>query len=135
MAYKIADVEGVGPAYAEKLKAAGIATTDDFLKICCDRKGRQKVCDTTGISDKLVLKWANHCDLMRVNGVGPEYSELLEAAGVDTVKELRNRRADNLATKMKEVCEEKKITRTSPSAKVVQKWIDQAKELDPVMTH
>jgi predicted flap endonuclease-1-like 5' DNA nuclease len=82
-----------------------------------------------------LLKWANMADLMRISGVGEEFSELLEAAGVDTVKELRNRNAENLAAKMAEVNAEKKLTRALPSAKTVAKWVDQAKELKPLITH
>ena len=119
----------------EKLGLVGIKTTEDFLKLCCDPKGRDKAAEGTGLSKKLILKWANLADLMRINGVGPQYSELLEAAGVDTVKELRHRNAENLATKMAEVNEEKKLTREVPSAKVVINWIEAAKSMDPGITY
>lgn len=132
---KVEEIEGVGPAYAEKLAAAGIKSIEGLLDACATRKGREKVAETTGISDKLILKWANHADLMRIKGVGPEFSELLEASGVDTVKELRHRNAENLAAKMKEVSDEKKITRASPSAKQVAEWIEQAKGLEPKISH
>ena len=135
MSYKIEEIEGIGPAYAEKLTAADIKTTDDLLKLCCDASGRKSTAGTTGVSEAQLLKWANMADLMRISGVGSEYSELLEAAGVDTVKELRNRNAENLATKMMEVNEAKKLTRTVPSEKVVIGWVDQAKSLDPLITH
>jgi len=135
MGYKIDEIEGIGPAYAGKLATAKIGTTDDLLKLCCDAKGRKTTAETTGISEGQLLKWANMADLMRVSGVGSEYSELLEAAGVDTVKELRNRNAENLAAKMAEVNASKKLTRTVPSEKVVSGWIDQAKSLDPLITH
>jgi predicted flap endonuclease-1-like 5' DNA nuclease len=135
MGYKIEEIEGIGPAYAEKLAAANIKTTGDLLKLCCDAKGRKTTAETTGVSEGQLLKWANMADLMRVSGVGSEYSELLEAAGVDTVKELRNRNAENLAAKMAEVNASKKLTRTVPSEKVVSGWIDQAKSLDPLITH
>ena len=135
MGYKIEDVEGIGPAYAEKLAAVGIKTTTGFLKACRDRKGRKNVGEGTGISEKYLLKWANLADLMRIHGVGPQFSELMEAAGVDTVKELRHRNAANLAARMKDVHEAKGITRTSPPPSIVQRWIDQATELDPVATH
>ena len=94
MAYLIVDVEGIGPTFEEKLKPVGIQTTADFLDKCCDKQGRKKIGEETGISEKLLLTWANRADLMRISGVGPQYSELLEAAGVDTVKELRHRNAD-----------------------------------------
>lgn len=135
MAYKIEEIEGIGPAYCEKLSVAGISTTDDLLKHCCDAKGRKQAAEKCGLSTAQLLKWANLADLMRISGVGGEYSELLEAAGVDTVKELRNRNAANLATSMKEVNDSKKLTRTVPSETTVAKWIDQAKEMEPLITH
>lgn len=135
MSYKIEEIEGIGPAYAEKLAAANIASTDDLLKLCCDTSGRKTTAETTGVPESQLLKWANMADLMRISGVGSEYSELLEAAGVDTVKELRNRNAENLAAKMAEVNETRKLTRTVPSEKVVSDWVEQAKTLDPVITH
>lgn len=132
---KVEEIEGVGPAYAEKLAAAGIKSVEDLLEQCGTRKGREKVAEATGISEKLILKWTNHADLMRIKGVGPEYAELLEAAGVDTVKELKHRNAENLAAKMKEVSEAKKITRQSPSVSQVADWIEQAKGLEPKISH
>lgn len=135
MGYKIEEIEGIGPSYGEKLAAADIKSTDDLLKLCCDAKGRKATAEKTGLTEKQLLKWANMADLMRISGVGSEYSELLEAAGVDTVKELRNRRADNLAAKMAEVNEQKKLTRSVPSESQVEKWVEQAKGLDPLITH
>jgi predicted flap endonuclease-1-like 5' DNA nuclease len=135
MSYKIQEIEGIGPAYADKLAAADIDTTDELLKLCCDAKGRKTTSEKTGVSESQLLKWANMADLMRISGIGSEFSELLEAAGVDTVKELRNRNAGNLAAKMAEVNEEKKLTRTVPSEKTVAGWVDQAKSLDPLITH
>ncbi|WP_336960413.1 DUF4332 domain-containing protein [Sphingobium aquiterrae] len=135
MAYKIDEIEGIGSKYAERLQSSGIKTTDDLLKFCGSRKGREDVAAQTGFSTIQLLKWANMADLMRISGVGEEYSELLEAAGVDTVKELALRRADNLAAKMKEANEAKKLTRALPAASQVQKWIDQAKTLDAAISH
>jgi predicted flap endonuclease-1-like 5' DNA nuclease len=135
MSYKIQEIEGIGPAYADKLAAADIDTTDELLKLCCDAKGRKTTSEKTGVSESQLLKWANMADLMRISGIGSEFSELLEAAGVDTVKELRNRNAGNLAAKMAEVNEQKKLTRTVPSEKTVAGWVDQAKSLDPLITH
>jgi predicted flap endonuclease-1-like 5' DNA nuclease len=135
MGYKIEDIEGIGPTYAGKLAAAKIATTDDLLELCKTTQGRDSVSQTTGVSSNQLLKWTNLADLMRVSGIGSEYSELLEAVGVDTIKELRNRNAENLASKMKEVNEEKKLTRTIPNAKVVQDWIDGAGKLPPMITY
>jgi predicted flap endonuclease-1-like 5' DNA nuclease len=135
MSYKIEDIEGIGPTYAEKLAAAKIATTDDLLQQCKTPEGRDSVSQTTGVSSNQILKWTNLADLMRVSGVSSEYSELLEAAGVDTIKELRNRNAENLASKMKEVNEAKKLTRVTPSAKVVHDWIENAGTLPPMITY
>lgn len=132
---KVEEVEGIGPAYGEKLKGADIKDTDTLLKLCCDKKGRKETAEKTGLSEAQLLKWANMCDLFRIKGVGSEFAELLEAAGVDTVKELRNRNATNLAEKCKEVNEAKKLTRALPSEKTITGWVDQAKTLDPVITH
>ncbi|MFO1154547.1 MAG: DUF4332 domain-containing protein [Rhodospirillales bacterium] len=135
MAKGIEKVEGIGPAQAEKLSAAGIGTVEDLLAKCATAKGRAQVAETTQISEKQLLRWVNMADLMRISGVGEEFSELLEAAGVDTVKELQHRNADNLAAKMVEVNEKKKLCRRTPSASEVTKWIEQAKALEPIITH
>ncbi|MBA5779082.1 DUF4332 domain-containing protein [Stappia sp. F7233] len=135
MSYSIAEIEGIGPAYAEKLQAVGIRTTDAYLAKAKDPKGRKALAQDTGIDDKRILKWANMADLMRIKGIGEEYSELLEAAGVDTVKELKTRKAANLAAKMKEVNDAKKLVRQLPSEKSVEGWVEQAKALPPMMTY
>lgn len=135
MAYKVIDIEGVGAAYAEKLTAAGVVTTAQYLAKCTTPAGRKALAEETGISDKLILKWANHADLFRVKGVGPQFAELLEAAGVDTVKELAHRKAENLAAKMAEVNAEKKLVRRVPVVSEVQKMVDFAKELPGVLTY
>jgi predicted flap endonuclease-1-like 5' DNA nuclease len=135
VSYKIDKIEGIGPAMSEKLGQAGIATTDDLLDKCASKKGRVDTAAATGISETYLLKWANKADLMRVSGIGEEYSDLLEVSGVDTVKELRNRNAENLAAKMKEVNDVKKLTRALPSADVVGRWIEQAKTMEPIISH
>lgn len=135
MKYNIIDIEGVGDAYAEKLKGADIKTVDDLLEAGATAKGRKKLAETTGISEKLILRWVNHADLFRINGVGPQFAELLEAAGVDTVKEMRHRNADNLAAKMAEVNEQKHLTRRTPTATELQKMIDEAASLEPKVTY
>ncbi|GGB50323.1 ferredoxin [Roseibium aquae] len=135
MAYAISEIEGIGPVYAEKLGAVGIKTTEAYLERAKDPKGRKALAEETGIEEKRILKWANMADLMRINGVGEEYSELLEAAGVDTVKELKHRKPENLAAKMAEVNETKKLVRQVPSESQVVKWVEQAKELPPMMTY
>jgi predicted flap endonuclease-1-like 5' DNA nuclease len=135
MGYKIDEIEGIGPSYAAKLAPVGIKNTDDFLKLCCSAKGRKEIAAKSGVSETMLLKWANMADLMRISGVARQYSELLEAAGVDTVKELRTRRADNLAAKMIEINTAKKLVKSPPTQDAVQKWIDQAKALEPKITH
>lgn len=135
MGYSITDIEGIGPKFGEMLSKAGITNTDKLLAECASKSGRKKTADATGLKEAQLLKWANMADLMRISGVGEEYSELLEAAGVDTVKELRNRNADNLAEKMGEVNAQKKLVRQAPSASQVTKWVAQAKTLDPMITH
>ena len=135
MSYKIDEIEGIGPSNREKLGAAGIKTTDDLLKMCCSSKGRDETSTKTGVSSSQLLQWTNMADLMRISGVAEEYSELLHAAGVDTVKELQHRNADNLAQAMADANETKNLTRKVPSSGEVTKWIDQAKSLDPVITH
>lgn len=107
MSYKIEEIEGIGPVMAEKLAKAEIKTTNDLLDTCSDKKGRSSTSELTGCSTTQLLKWVNMADLMRISGVGQEFSELLEAAGVDTVKELRNRNAANLTAAMISTNEEK----------------------------
>ncbi len=135
MAYKIIDIEGIGPVYAQKLEAAGIKTTDDLLKEGATRTGRSKLAETTGISEKLILTWVNHSDLFRINGVAGQFAELLEAAGVDTVKELRHRVAANLQAKMVEVNEQKNLCNRVPAVSEIEKMIEQAKQLEPIVTY
>ncbi|MBR6138570.1 MAG: DUF4332 domain-containing protein [Prevotella sp.] len=135
MTYKIVDVEGIGPVYAEKLVAAGIDNTEKLLEKCSKPAGRKALEEETGISGKLILTWTNHCDLMRIDGIGPQFSELLEAAGVDTVKELKHRKPENLQPKLEEVNAEKKLVRRVPALKEVEKMIAQAAELPAVMEY
>ena len=135
MSKSIQDVEGIGPKYAEMLQQAGINTTDNLLEFGGTKSGRKGLAEKTSINEKNILKWVNMCDLFRINGVAGQFAELLEGAGVDTVKELRNRNADNLAEKMAEVNKEKNLCKASPSAKIVIKWIEQAKEITPMVSH
>lgn len=135
MDYKIEEIEGIGPSYAEKLAEAGISTTGKLLDECCSRKGRQAMAESTGVSEKLLLKWSNMADMMRISGIGPQFAEMLEAAGVDTVKELAQRRADNLAAKMEEVKEAKRIAKATPAESIVAGWIKSAGDTPPRMTY
>ena len=127
--YKIEDVEGIGPAYGEKLRSVGVTNTDELLTTGKTRKGRGDLAQKTGISDSLILKWVNMVDLYRIKGIGSEFSELLERSGVDTVKELKHRVAANLVKKMTEVNTEKNLTRRVPTESVVADWIEQAAKL------
>lgn len=132
---RITKIEGIGPAYAAKMNRAGIATTERLLVVAAKRKGRQELAEQTGIPEKIILEWINRADLMRINGVGEEYSDLLEAAGVDTVKELRNRNAENLFQTLITTNSSKKLVRRVPSLSKVRHWIEIAASLEPVVTH
>ena len=131
----IATIEGIGPVYADKLKAAGIRTTERLLAAGATRSGRQAIADDCSISEKLVLGWVNRADLMRVKGIGEEFSDLLEQAGVDTVKELATRRPDNLYATCKQVSATKGVVRRLPSAGEVERWVAHAKTLPPAVTY
>ena len=135
MGYKIEQIEGIGAAYAEKLNAAGVKTTEDLLEKCASRKGRLAIAEETGISAKLILKWTNHADLFRINGIAGQFAELLEAAGVDTVKEFRHRVPANLQPKLEAVNAEKNLCNRVPSVTELEKMIAQAKELQPLITY
>ena len=126
---KLLDVEGIGPAYAEKLKNAGVGSTDSLLSMGGTAAGRKDLAKKAGISEKLILEWVNHVDLFRINGVGEEYADLLEEAGVDTVVELAQRKADNLLAKMAEVNAKKNLVNKMPALSQVEDWVAQAKKL------
>ena len=133
--YKIEDVEGIGPVFGEKLRAVGITDTDSLLDNTCSPAQRKELAEKTEISPKLILRFANMVDIYRINGIGAQFSELLEAAGVDTVPELAQRNAANLAKALLETNEAKKLTRRTPSEKEVEDWIAQAKELPRRLTY
>ena len=132
---KISDIEGIGPAIGAKLSEAGVESVEDLLTQCCDKDGRKWVSERSGVSESQLLKFANMADLYRVKGVGSEYAELLEAAGVDTIKELRHRVPENLQAKMAEVNEQKKLVRHVPSVDMVKSFVESAKTLDPKISH
>ena len=132
---KIEDVEGIGPAIGEKLRAAGVKDTDGLLAAARTPAQRKDLAAKTGLTDKQVLKFANMCDLYRVKGIGSEYSELLEAAGVDTVPELARRRADNLARAMIEINTARKLVRRTPTEADVVRWVAEAKGLPRVLSY
>ena len=132
---KLSTIEGIGPAFEEKLKAAGVGSCEALLEQGATAKGRAAIVEASGIDKSRILRFVNHADLCRIKGVGGEYAELLEAAGVDTVPELAQRNAENLAAKMAEVNEAKALVRVLPAASKVVEWVAQAKELPRVITH
>ncbi len=133
--YPLAYVEGIGPVYAEKLKAIGLISCLDFFKAGATRKGREELVEKSGISSKLILKWVNHIDLYRIKGIGSEYADLMEASGVDTVVELAQRNPANLFEKLNEVNAAKELVRKLPTAAQVEDWVTQAKGLLRVVTY
>ena len=133
---KLIDVEGIGPVYAEKLKSAGAETTKDLLKLAKTPKARKKLAEAAGIGEALILKWANHADLMRIKGIGGESAELLEKVGVDTVKELAKRNPDNLSEAVERFdLTTSPIVRRKPGKDDIHTWIRQAKRLKPTLTY
>ena len=132
---KIADIEGIGSVFATKLEAAGIATTEALLSTGASTQGRKDIAAKTGIADGLILKWVNHADLFRVKGIASQYAELLEAAGVDTVVELAQRRSDNLFKAVTETNALKNLVRVLPSESQISDWIAQAKALPRGVSH
>lgn len=132
---RIADIEGIGSVYASKLAKIGIRSTDALLKRGATSKARQELVAVSGIGHKLILEWVNLADLYRIKGVGSEYSDLLEEAGVDTVVELAKRDADHLSVKMQEINEKKNLVNKLPGRKLVSKWIRQAKKLPRVVSY
>jgi predicted flap endonuclease-1-like 5' DNA nuclease len=126
---KLSIIEGIGEAYQKKLNTAGVASVEALLDTGATPKGRKDLAEKSGISEALVLKWVNHADLFRVKGIGAQYADLLEAAGVDTVVELGKRKPDNLTKKMEEVNEAKKLVRKLPVLSQVEDWVNQAKQL------
>ncbi|MFA5624240.1 MAG: DUF4332 domain-containing protein [Bradymonadales bacterium] len=133
--YKVEEVEGIGEVLGEKLREHGVTTTDKLLEATLSPKQRKDLAEKTGIPEKKILRFANMVDLFRITGVGGEYAELLEAAGVDTVVELARRRADNLTQAMLEANEAKNLVRRAPSQKEVEKWIEEAKSLPRKLTY
>jgi len=132
---KLSKVEGIGEFYAQKLRAAGIPTTQALLEKGASPQGRTEIAEETGISGKLILEWVNHVDLFRIKGVGEEYSDLLEEAGVDTVPELAQRNSEHLHQKLVAVNQEKRLVRQLPTRSQVSDWIEQANRLPRVITY
>lgn len=132
---KIEDIEGIGPKYAELLAKEGIRTVEGLLKAGAKSKDRKRISESLQISDKLILEWVNHADLFRIKGIGEEYSDLLEEAGVDTVPELAQRNPQNLLDKMTEINADMKLVRRLPVLSQVESWVTQAKELPRVIEY
>lgn len=132
---KLDEIEGIGPAYAEKLGTQGLTSVDDLLEHGGTAAGRQTLAEKSGISETLLLEWVNHADLFRINGVGSEYADLLEEAGVDSVPELAQRNAANLAAAMAQANESKNLVRRAPTESEVAGWIDHAKTLPRAVHH
>lgn len=135
MDYRVDAIRGIGPEERERLLAARIETTQDLLERCSSFEERRALGEYLGIPPERLLTWANMADLMRISGVGPQYAELLVAATVDTILELRHRNPENLARRMHELNEETRLAKTAPSANHVQEWIDQAEALEPILCH
>lgn len=132
---KITEIEGIGEVYGPQLMAVGIATTEALLEKGATPQGRKAIEEATGISHDLLLKWINRADLFRIKGIGEEYSDLLEAAGVDTVPELAQRNPENLYAALQSVNAEKKLVRRLPALAQVSDWIEQAKKLPRAVTY
>jgi len=132
---KLLEVEGIGTANAQRLEKMGVTSIEQLLRDGASPAGRRRMATESGIDERKLLEWVNHADLMRIKGIGSEYSDLLEAAGVDSVPELANRNAENLHAKMAEVNAAKKLVRRDPSLSETQRWIAEAKTLDRIVTH
>jgi predicted flap endonuclease-1-like 5' DNA nuclease len=135
MSYSINDIAGIGPDYAERLRAVGIRTTARLLEAAKSPKGRKHLAAKTGLVEKRILGWANLADRMRIKGVGEDYAGLLQAAGVDTVKELKYRNPAKLARAMAEANGRRKLVRVLPSDQAIQRWIEHAKRLQLKITY
>lgn len=131
----IDQVEGIGAVYGAKLKAAGVSTTEDLLDRGKDKSGRTELSAATGITEQTILEWVNRCDLMRISGIGSEYADLLEAAGVDSVPELGKRNAANLAVRLVDINARRALVRRVPVEAMIEEWVEQAQALPRVVVH
>jgi predicted flap endonuclease-1-like 5' DNA nuclease len=131
----VIEIEGIGEVYAQKLQEAGVNTTESLLEQGATPRGRKALADSTGISERLILKWVNRADLFRISGIGEQYSDLLAAAGVETVLELAQRRPDHLHEKLVETNEAKKLVRVVPGLEHVTDWVSQAHQLSRVVSY
>ncbi len=132
---KLLAIEGIGPIYAQKLQEVGVRSIEALLERGATPEGRQELAEVTDLGNKRILEWVNHADLFRIKGVGEEYSDLLEEAGVDTVPELAQRNPEHLVAKLREVNDEKKLVRRLPPLSSVESWVAQAKQLPRVIEY
>jgi predicted flap endonuclease-1-like 5' DNA nuclease len=132
---KLETIEGIGPTYAQKLREAGVNTVEALLEAGATPKGRKDLQEATGIGGEFILDWVNRADMMRITGIGEEYSDLLEKSGVNTVVQLAQRNAENLYQKLTEVNAEKKLVRRPPSRSMVDQWVEQAKALPRIVSY
>lgn len=135
MSYTIDEIQGIGPTYKEQFTAANISTTDALLKECGTKSGRKAVAEKSGFTESQLLDWTNMADMMRINGVGGQFAELLKGTGVDTVKELATRNPENLTAAIEKLNAEKHLAKTQPSLSMVTKWIEEAKTMTPAISH
>jgi predicted flap endonuclease-1-like 5' DNA nuclease len=136
MATKLEEIEGIGPAYAAILREkASVKSVEALLEAGGTRRGRQELSEATGIAPEQLLSWVNMADLFRINGVGEEFSHLLEEAGVDTIRELAQRVPENLYKKMVEVNEGNRLANRNPTLREVEKWVAEAKTMEPKVSH
>lgn len=131
----ISAIQSMGHRNETKLRKAGVRTTDSLLKVAATRTGRRRLAKETGLSESDILSWVNRADLLRITGVGSEYADLLEVAGVDTIRELRRRNPARLLEAMTELNLRKRLVRRLPTEGMVSGWVDEAKTLEPLVTH
>lgn len=131
MSYRIGEIEGIEPKYRAKLEGAGIRTTGELIQACCTEHGRIDIAESTGVSMDRLLCWVRLADLMRIDGVGRQFAELLDACGVRTIEQMRIQRADDLARRVRSVNESRRLSRTTPSSQTIERWIWEARDLPP----
>ncbi len=132
---QVEEIQGIGPAYAAKLVKAGVKTTNALLKKGASPEGREQIAKLSGIAEALIRDWVNRADLARINGIGPQFADLLEEAGVDTVPDLAQRNAVTLQKKLDDVNVARNLANRTPSLSEVERWILEAKSLPRVVTH
>lgn len=135
MAQQITMIESIGPVFKEKLAAAGVTTVEGLLEKGASKAGRKSIAEASGVDESKILTWVNMADLFRIKGVASQFAELLKAAGVDTVKELRNRNPENLHAALVKTQEEKGLTRAVPALSRIEAFVAEAKELEPMVTY